>query len=112
VVTRNSIFKVKVDIHWQLPKAELLTRVSDWNAALEKYCDDKGLVGLKREQVIMLHTASPFAPCANLSCEKVETKVKEFAICSRCLQVGYCSDACRREDWAFHKKRCCTKIGR
>lgn len=98
------------DIHWQLPKAELLTRVSDWNAALDKYCDFEGLVGLNREQVIMLHTASPFAPCANLSCEKVETKVKEFAICSRCLQVGYCSDACRRDDSTFHKKRCCKKI--
>ncbi|KAL7535958.1 hypothetical protein ACHAWF_005325 [Thalassiosira exigua] len=95
-----------VDCHWKIPKPELLDRVAVWNKTLEEYCDDVGLVGDEREEVVKKHTASPFAPCANMSCNKMETTVKQFSICSRCLLVGYCSSACIKEDWPFHKKRC------
>mmetsp|Transcript_37986 Transcript_37986/g.68399 ORF Transcript_37986/g.68399 Transcript_37986/m.68399 type:complete len:152 (-) Transcript_37986:478-933(-) len=94
------------DIHWNIPKPELLKRVAKWNEALEKYCDDEGLASLEREEVIKLHTASPLAPCANLNCENMETKVKEFSRCSRCLSVAYCSRACSKEDYPVHKTRC------
>ena len=66
-----------------IPKPELLKRVDEWNDALEKYCDSVGLTGSDREAVIELHKASPFAPCANINCNKVETKVKQFDRCSR-----------------------------
>jgi len=100
------------DIHWILPKPELLKRVDEWNNALEQYCDSVGLTGLKRGDVIKMHTASPFAPCANLNCKRMETKVKEFSKCSRCLSVAYCSRACSKEDYKFHKIRCIARESR
>jgi len=95
------------DIHWALPKAEMLKRVSEWNEALEQYCDSIGLTGSEREAVIKLHTASPFAPCGNVKCGKMETSVKQYARCSKCYSVAYCSSACQREDWKNHKQTSC-----
>ena len=94
------------DVHWNVPKGELLLRVKDWNEALEKYCDDEGLTGTERQTVKMVHTASPFAPCASISCDKIETCVKQFLKCSKCLNVAYCSAGCQRDDWKMHKKSC------
>ena len=109
VVERIDNFFQWNDIHWKLPKPELLLRVKEWNEALEKYCDDSGLTGAEREKVIKNHTASPLAPCANLTCDKIEKKVKEFQKCSRCVSVAYCSVGCQRQDWATHKKKCIPK---
>mmetsp|Transcript_12464 Transcript_12464/g.17894 ORF Transcript_12464/g.17894 Transcript_12464/m.17894 type:complete len:645 (+) Transcript_12464:185-2119(+) len=97
------------DVHWALPKAELLKRVSEWNEALEQYCDSIGLSGSEREDVTKLHTASPFAPCGNVKCDKVETSVKQYSRCSKCYSVAYCSSACQREaghikEWAEPQK--------
>jgi hypothetical protein len=75
------------DLHWQIEKPELLQRVKEWNKALEKYCDDKGLSGATREEVIQKHTANPLAPCANWDCEIWETGVKDFQRCSQCHLV-------------------------
>ena len=72
-----------IDVHWTIPKPELLKRVDEWNEALEKYCDSVGLAGSQREAVVELHRASPFAPCANVKCDRVETKAKQFDRCSR-----------------------------
>jgi len=95
------------DVHWTLPKAELLKRVSEWNEALEQYCDNIGLNGSEREDVIKLHTASEYAPCGNGNCDKMETSVKQFKKCSRCFSVAYCSPACQKADWKYHKKNWC-----
>lgn len=76
------------DVHWALPKAEVLTRVSEWNEALEQYCDSIGLNGSERQDVIKRHTASEFAPCGNANCDKTETSVKQFNKCSRCYSVA------------------------
>ena len=40
------------DIHLIIPRPEFLKRVAEWNEALEQYCDDEGLGGLEREEVI------------------------------------------------------------
>jgi hypothetical protein len=94
-------------LHWRLSKAELLQRTKEWNETLEKYCDDKGLTGAEREAVMQKHTANPCAPCANLSCNKWETKQKEFQNCSHCMAVAYCSRDCQKKDWkAQHKPVC------
>lgn len=97
------------DVHWNIPKPELLIRVDEWNEALESYCNTAGLVGAERAEAIALHKATPFASCANLSCEKVENKVKEFSRYSRCLTVAYCSSDCLKEDWRSHKPKCVTR---
>ncbi len=76
------------DLHWALPKAELLKRVSEWNEALEQYCDSICLSGLERRAVIKLHTASPYAPCGNVKCDKTETSVKQYSRCSKCYSVA------------------------
>lgn len=76
------------DCHWTLPKAELLKRVPEWNQALEQYCDKVGLTGAEREDVIKLHTATPFAPCGNVNCEKMETSVKQYRKCSKCFGIA------------------------
>jgi MYND finger len=94
------------DTHWQMDEVELLKRVDAWNTALALYCDDVGLTGQSRDQVIQKHSANPCAPCANLSCTKHETKCKEFYRCSRCKRVSYCSSTCQRQHWKKHKKNC------
>merc|ERR1712238_424347 len=77
------------DLHWHIPKSELVVRVKEWNDALSKYCSDKKLMAMKREEVIRTYTASPFAPCANPSCAEIETRVKEFGKCTKCNRVAY-----------------------
>ncbi|KAL3927059.1 MAG: hypothetical protein SGBAC_013236 [Bacillariaceae sp.] len=62
------------DDHWRIDKSELVVRVKEWNEALEQYCDDEGLTSEKRESVVALHKASPFAPCGDPDCDLVETK--------------------------------------
>jgi hypothetical protein len=95
------------DLHWRLTKVELLQRTKLWNEALEKYCDDRGLTGAKRQAAIQKHTANPCAPCANPPCEKWEKEPKEFKTCSRCKSVAYCSRDCQKQDWnAQHKAEC------
>jgi hypothetical protein len=94
------------DVHWSLEKAELLIRVKEWNEALKKFCDDKGLTGSVRQSAIEKHQATPYAPCGNPSCNKIETKVKEYLKCSRCKMIAFCSRECQRETWTIHKKIC------
>lgn len=94
------------DVHWSIPKPELLKRVDEWNEGLDRYCDSIGLHGAERDAVVAKNRASPYAPCANAKCDKVEKKVKQFARCSRCLAVGYCSPACQHEDYKAHKVYC------
>ena len=96
------------DLHWAIDKAKLLTRVKEWNDALEQYCDDVGLTGARRKAVVELHTASPYAPCANPACDKVETKVKEYQRCARCKEIGYCSRACQAAHWRKEHKMTCS----
>ena len=76
------------DVHWALPKAELLKWTEEWNEALEQYCDNIGLTGSEREDVIKLHTASAFAPCGNVKCCKMETSVKQYSRCSKCYNIA------------------------
>jgi hypothetical protein len=95
------------DLHWRLPKAELLQRTKEWNEALAKYCDDMGLTGAEREAVVRKHTANPCAPCSNPPCNNWETEPKEFKKCSGCKSVAYCSRDCQKKDWkAQHKSEC------
>jgi hypothetical protein len=94
------------DVHWGLEKAELLTRVKEWNEALCKFCDDRGLTGSERQSAIEMHQATPYAPCGNPRCNKVETKVKEYLKCSRCKMIAFCSRECQRDAWTIHKKSC------
>merc|ERR1711959_606879 len=44
--------------------------------------------------------------CSNPACENVESKVREFRICSRCKQPSYCSRECQKEHWKYHKYDC------
>jgi hypothetical protein len=107
VVDRIDDFFVWNDLHWRLDKVQLLQRTKDWNEALEKYCDDMGLIGAEREAVVEKHTANPCAPCSNPSCNKWETEAKEFKSCSACKGVAYCCRDCQKKDWkAQHKAAC------
>jgi hypothetical protein len=60
------------DVHWHLDKSELLKRAEMWNKALDKYCDNSGLLGEEREQVIPRHKANPCAPCGRVGCDAFE----------------------------------------
>ncbi|CAB9521678.1 expressed unknown protein [Seminavis robusta] len=97
------------DIHWQLDKGELLKRVKEWNHALNQYCDDKGLQGRQREQIVQCHSASPYAPCANPECTAFESRAKEFGCCPKCKSVSYCSHNCQKSAWREHKKQCLNR---
>jgi hypothetical protein len=91
------------DVHWDMAEPELLLRVKEWNAALQEYCSSVGLKGAEREAVVAKHTASPLAPCVNLTCTFIESRVKELKCCSRCKSVAYCSKACQAAHWKDHK---------
>mmetsp|Transcript_23173 Transcript_23173/g.33234 ORF Transcript_23173/g.33234 Transcript_23173/m.33234 type:complete len:565 (-) Transcript_23173:257-1951(-) len=94
------------DLHWQLEKSVLLVRTQEWNDALEKYVNDKGITGEDRDAIVKKHKANPLAPCANLSCQVWERKVKEFQRCGRCKRVAYCSRKCQTDHWKRHKPEC------
>ena len=49
-----------------------------------------------------------FRECDFSSCDKVERSVKEFAFCSGCRSVWYCSAEHQALDWGVHKKACST----
>ena len=96
-----------IELHWMVPKSELVLRTKEWNEALEKYCDKAGLHGECRSKVIELHKAEPFAPCGNSSCSNREHKIKGFKACSRCKSIAYCSKNCQRIHWKNkHKIEC------
>jgi MYND finger len=92
--------------HWRLDNSELLTRVEEWNKALEEYCNDEGLVGEETERVMAKHSANPCAPCGRMGCDAFEKEVREFRRCSRCKSIAYCDRACQKLDWAEHRKTC------
>jgi len=94
------------DDHWMIDKSILISRRKEWNKALEQYCSENEIYGGEKEQVVKLHAASPLAPCANPSCNKVEEKVKEFCPCSACRTVAYCSIRCQKKHWKTHKSEC------
>lgn len=99
------------DLHWFIPKSELIQRTKEWNEALLKYCDDKSLTGIEREEAVRIYTASPLAPCANPTCNEIEVDVKNFAKCSRCRRVAYCSKGCQAKHWkSTHKKNCTMRL--
>ena len=75
---------------------------------MKKYCDDEGLVGEEREQVIAKHTANPCAPCGRVGCDAFEKDVREFRRCSRCKEIAYCSRECQKLDWPGHRPFCVT----
>ena len=91
IVERIEDYFLWSDTHWRIGKYDLLSRVKDWNEALEKYCDDNGIRGVKRDDIIKVHKASEFSPCANMNCNNVESSVKQYARCNACKTVGYCS---------------------
>lgn len=64
-------------IHWHVPKSVLLKRTEDWNKALVQYCDDAGLSGEYRDEIVSRHKASLLAQCASINCTYVKTKLKE-----------------------------------
>eukprot|EP00978_Attheya_sp_CCMP212_P021343 scaffold62177_cov53-Attheya_sp.AAC.1 len=38
------------DLHWLIPKSELIHQTKKWNKALLQYCDDQNLTGTEREE--------------------------------------------------------------
>jgi MYND finger len=101
----NPLFFWK-DVHWDLDRSELLRRARDWNAALQKYCDDVGLQGEERNVVVEKHTAHPCGPCGFVGCTAIETEVREFQRCAGCRSIAYCGRSCQGRDWAEHRKVC------
>jgi MYND finger len=95
-----------MDLHAEHDRSELLRLARDWNQALEKYCDDLGLVGEARARIVERHTANPCGPCGFHGCDAFETRVREFERCSKCKQIAYCSRGCQKKDWANHKDGC------
>lgn len=106
IVERIGDFFLWSDTHWTVGKYDLLSKVEDWNTALEQYCDDIGITGAERKQIVQLHKASALAPCANGKCNKMEGAMKQFSRCSNCKAVGYCSPRCQKDDWKLHKLAC------
>ncbi|KAL7527528.1 hypothetical protein ACHAWF_002215 [Thalassiosira exigua] len=42
--------------------------------------------------------------CGN--CDKEETSLHQFSICTRCKKEAYCSPMCQKAHWKVHKKQC------
>ena len=100
-------FFVWTELHWMVPKSELVLRTKEWNEALEMYCDQAKLQGERRAQVVEAHKAELVAPCGNPACSNRESKLKEFKACSRCKAIAYCSKNCQRIHWkSMHKATC------
>jgi MYND finger len=94
------------DVHWDLDRPELLRRAREWNAALERLCDDIDVVGEERERIVSVHTANPCGPCGFTGCDAFESEVREFQRSSLCKKIAYCGRKCQKKDWAERKKVC------
>ena len=97
--------------HWATEENDLLVRVSEWNTALELYCNDHNLIEEARRTVYERHKASPFAPCGNRRCEEKEKKIKGFNLCGGCKKISYCTKLCQKTDWKRHKAECRSSEG-
>ncbi|XRB02049.1 hypothetical protein NFJ02_13g14030 [Pycnococcus provasolii] len=97
----GQVFQWRDDMHWQLPKAEMRTRVDQWNAALAEVAREKQL----SQDVVQRNAASMAAPCANPICTVLSKKVKS---CGKCGRVAYCSRDCQIQHWkeGGHKAQC------
>jgi len=99
------------DTHWAIPKAELLSRVDDWNKALALYLNGRCLSDDARRDLRTRHSANPLAPCANPECNNVESQVKEFQKCIACKRVAYCSSSCQASHWLDgHRQQCVLSL--
>ncbi|GFH53160.1 hypothetical protein CTEN210_09636 [Chaetoceros tenuissimus] len=106
IMERIERYFVWNDLHWSLSKSELCARTDEWNAAVTQYCSDKELADDDKDNIIKMYTVSSCARCANPDCSNVECNVKEYAKCSRCEKVAYCSRDCQAKHWKKHKLRC------
>ena len=100
----GQVFQWRDDMHWQLPKAEMRTRVDQWNAALAEVAREKQL----SQDVVQRNAASMAAPCANPICTVLSKKVKS---CGKCGRVAYCSRDCQIQHWkeGGHKAQCISR---
>lgn len=48
----------------------------------------------------------PIFPKKCTNCGKVTEEGTKLLRCSKCKSVGYCNDACQRNDWSAHKLKC------
>eukprot|EP00976_Prorocentrum_cordatum_P058701 1173484-Prorocentrum_minimum.AAC.1 len=48
--------------------------------------------------------SSRLQACANLECERVESRKGEFKKCGRCRAVTYCSPTCQQRHWKVEHK--------
>lgn len=44
-------------------------------------------------------------------CMRCETEPRKISICSKCLDVGYCSRECQKAAWPDHKSQCKSMCG-
>ena len=97
-----------MELHAKHDRSEPLRLAREWrqNQALEKYCNDLGLVGEERTRTVERRTANLWGPCGYHGCNAFETSVREFERCSKCKTIAYCSRGCQKKDWANHKDRC------
>jgi MYND finger len=94
------------DVHWDLDRSVLVRQAAEWNKALQKYCDDRGLEGEEKHHIFETHRANPCGPCGFRGCDAFETKVRQFERCATCKAIAYCSRSCQRKDWAEHRNVC------
>merc|ERR1712096_145840 len=61
---------------------------------------------MKQKKTKKLDRTVSTMKCSNPACENVESKVREFRICSRCKGPSYCSPECQKKHWKYHKYDC------
>ncbi|XP_070535093.1 uncharacterized protein [Ptychodera flava] len=93
----------------------VMNAIADLHSGLfdQAFLSDKKNSGLALPSLSILRNKVK-RHCSNHQCQKVETKVQEFKVCSGCHLVCYCSVACQRSDWkrGGHKRNCkLLKIG-
>ena len=65
----------------------------------------KHRAGIKHSKQSELRT------CSNESCVNRQIRPREYALCSRCLSVAYCSESCQVEHWTNGHSVACVSHG-
>ncbi|KAJ3551210.1 hypothetical protein NM688_g4837 [Phlebia brevispora] len=93
-------------------RAQKLMKV--WNTKVDEYIRNEGDTRSAREieieAKIGVHGGPLYRRCEAEGCNNIEGReIEKVKYCGRCKLAFYCSNACQRKGWKYHREECSEK---